>query len=106
MACKRRRFCLVPSWWTTEDIQNRTCGDGSHSHITRTDAQSLLDFKEGEWFIFERVIRLKRVQKNIRDLSAKVGDFLAKSIRQRKDWALAFHAQMQTRRELGVQQQL
>lgn len=99
MARKSPRVCLIPSWWTEEELQSRVCSDGSHAHVSRRDAEELLGVKEAEWAVDDRVVRRLKIRKNIRDMSAKVGPFLAMRVRQKKSWALAMYAQILNRTE-------
>jgi len=99
MARKPRRVCVIPHWWTEEQKANSSCGDGSHKHVTQADANLGVSMKDYVWLIEERIVREMRIRANIRDLSAKVGSYLAKRIRQKADWALTMQAQMQCRRE-------
>lgn len=86
MARKSRNVCLVPPWWTQEEIQSRTCGDGSHKHVPRAEVAILLDWKEADWVpgLVDKVLRIKRVAKALRDKSAKLGEYLTRRVKQER----------------------
>lgn len=81
-----RRFCLVPHYWTAEEVAARRCRDGSHLHLSYREQKDLLDTDLIEWMVFPRVLRLRR-QLPLRDLSCRVGEELAVAKQHHKLWA-------------------
>lgn len=112
MARKPKRVCLIPPWWTPEEIQTRTCGDGSHKHISHYEAAEKIDQKEAEWIVEDKILRQMRINKALRDRSIKLGPWLAKKVgleqkkirlhseepdggRQYAGWAMTLRAELQ-----------
>ena len=81
-----RKLCLVPNWWTPEDIPGRRCGDRSHMHVSFREKKELLEANLAEWLLFPRVLRFKR-QLSLRGLSCRVGGELACAHYERQLWA-------------------
>src|SRR5690349_10094453 len=95
------RVCVLPPWFTAEQIANRICGDGSHAHVWRSEAVGMVLDQEAE-YVGERAVRRLNFRKNLRDKSIKLGPYLArcveickrklrneKPLNRREDWALA-----------------
>ena len=89
----RKNFCLVPAFWSREELQRHRCGDGSHGHLTLAQRNELLEHGVVEWLLFPRVLKLKR-QMGLRGLSCRVGARLAEGVERREPWALVMLAEV------------
>ena len=89
----RKNFCLVPAFWSRDELQRHRCSDGSHGHLTLAQRNELLEHGVVEWLLFPRVLKLKR-QIGLRGLSCKVGGRLAVGVERRELWALVMLAEV------------
>lgn len=113
----RRTFCVVNRDVTESDYNEHSCRAGMHAHLTWAEVDDLRNdgliqpvnvglkvaaAQQGtsprshyvfEWLIPERVLRFKRRIPTCGQ-SNKLGWFLARAHRERRDWALAMVSQI------------
>jgi len=126
-----RCYCLLAEEATPESAHSLQCGVGGHSHLSFAELYGAIDYVQGsrdvqrlgakyvgsggllergevEWLYFPRVLRLRREPEKrkqdrvqVRDLSARVGAFLASEARKRKKpqpWAQVMLENIRERR--------
>jgi hypothetical protein len=93
LAVSRKRFCLVPPFWTLADCARHTCDDRTHHHLSRGQVHELELDGLIEWIFFPQtnrekgIVRIRRLIP-VRGLSARIGETLAEAVRLRHPWAL------------------
>ena len=87
----RARVCIVEG--DGIDVDRLDCGNGSHYHISREEAQARALAGEFEWLKEPQSRRDKGVARvlkhnyRLRGLSCKVGATLAEALRNKEAWA-------------------
>ena len=96
-----RRYCVVPTHWTEEEIKNSSCRAGTHFHATAREVfgdravpgdrtgkkgNGLVGCGLADWWIWPRLLRLTRTLP-VRGLSARVGWRLAVAVARGEEWA-------------------
>lgn len=92
---RRGMVCVLIGEREAIDLARINCGDQSHHHITQPDATLMVEDDSAEWLKQPKnrhekgIIRLLNQDFNVRDLSCRIGAFLARSLREKRGWAIA-----------------
>jgi hypothetical protein len=112
-----KSICSIPSDWTLEEYSRHSCGDGSHHHLSHSQIHELEISDVVVWLRKSANRREKGVVQILavpaghaapltrspaspdlaKGLSLRVGEQLAKSIRQRRLWAQVMFSEITMR---------
>jgi hypothetical protein len=98
-----RLVCVLRGDRSELSLDTLDCDDQSHHHITRAQAIVKVENGEVEWISkpanrkVRAIVRILKGSYSIRGLSAKVGQDLARRIRNKEDLALVILAEIQRR---------
>jgi hypothetical protein len=110
-------ICSIPLTSRLEDYRAQSCGDGSHWHLSWAELRPHLEQNRVVFLVEAKTRKEKTVVWILPEdappltkapsmtgivnsgLSFRVGDYLAKRIRQKESWAEAMFQQIRGRRE-------
>lgn len=110
-----KTICSIPLDWTLSEYERHTCDDGSHQHLSFSQAREHETKGLLVWLVQGKTKRERSVAFILPDreapvtktprcppmntgLSYRVGEILALAIYAKESWALAMHSQIRMRR--------